>query len=92
MLAQLASLTLSGTKLPLPATVEIDGDEFSVDAPPAKLRGRILQLGGQPVLGDLRTRPGDHTISFGDGRVSYRMELVQQGAAWFTAELLRPKG
>ena len=91
MLDQQASLTFSGTKLPLAATVEIEGDEFSVNVPPLKLRGRIVELGGNPVLGDLRTRPGDHTISFGS-RVSYRMKLIQQGAPWFIAELLHPKG
>lgn len=68
------------------AVVEID-PEFASEKPLSRIRGRILEIGGADVLADLRIQPGAHTIAFADGR-QYEIELIQQGAHWFTAKLI----
>jgi hypothetical protein len=48
------SMKFFGREPCLQARVEIDCEQFASEKPPLRIRGRILELAGYPVLGDFR--------------------------------------
>jgi hypothetical protein len=62
------SLRFFGREPSLQAKVEIDCREFSPERPPLRIRGRILELAGYPVLADFRIQPGRHAMGFAQQR------------------------
>jgi hypothetical protein len=75
----------------LQAKVELDCEQFAPEKPPRRMRGRILELAGYPVLADFRIQPGHHAMGFAQQQhfYLYRFEMLQAGANWFEAEIMQ---
>jgi len=83
------SLKFFGREPSLQAKVEIDCEQFLAEKPPLRMRGRILELAGHPVLADFPIQPGRHAMCLAQRQHCYRFEMLQAGANWFEAELVQ---
>lgn len=87
-----ARVKLLGREPSIAAKVEIESEPLADwGTPPSTLRGRLVELGGLPIVADFHIRRGAHTISLASGQYTYSLHMLQPGANWFKAELVQSR-